>query len=262
MKKILLIGVIAFIGLFMLSCMGRYTAPKLVKGGKPTPKEDYLKLKTFFENKGGRLEAADDTIVKWKDTKIYRIYEFKHHTVAIFPFNWNEKQFDMYIFAGHLKKYDDLLNDISLKFRYSDLYKTGYHINDSITLDKNLFPYKVGIKYFFLGSSINNVLEQSQRLYKIGSCRFISGFTRLMPIDFHKEKGKTYKIPVAAQISFNNYQANLEFIDNKLVWMEFITPRMPMIAHYGLANNEKLGVVAQGEFKLPVRITKTKPEDI
>jgi hypothetical protein len=249
MKKLLIIFALILGMIFLSSCYiyypGRYAPPKLEKGRKRSPEEDFVKLTALFKKYNGKLFSKNDSVVKWKDTKIYRIYEFKHHSIAVFPYNWNEKCFDMYIFSGHLKKYDNMLKDIYFTC-YPEGKKGVYYINETMNFD-NVFP-RVGLKNFKLGMPKNIAREREAK--KLFATYKRQGYSDL------KAKRAAERPPVlnnSLESSTDDLYYMIEFVDNKIVWMHFNAPGTPMISHMGLGVKEKLGVLEEGEFKLPIK---------
>jgi len=129
-----------------------YAPPPLVhhEGGKPDPQEDFVALCKFAEAHGGRLVTADDEVVKWRDTYLFRMFELKHHTVVIFPYDWTEDRFDLIVFAGHVKDYKNAFASVFYKLHDEE----RYYYNDTMAID--LSPPAVGdvsFEGFHLGES-------------------------------------------------------------------------------------------------------------
>jgi len=262
MKKILSISfVFAICSIFMASCYiyypGRYAPPKLETAKKPDPVEDYLKLKALFEKYDGKLAADDDTVVKWKDCEYYRLFEFKNHSVAIFPYNWDEEHFDLYIFAGHLKKYDNMLDDIYFT-HHSERKEPPFYANETMNLDSDVCK-KISFDNFSLGFSQNECIDIAViKLKESFEHMDISAAEMNERLDYYTKNLWPAMHDRLTGIS-NELSFQFHSINNKLVWMHFYTKGMPFIAHYSLGNRGKVAVVAEGEFKIPIASDNTKP---
>lgn len=99
-----------------MCCMGRYSAPKLVPVVKPDPAQDFARLRKLLVAMDGELVCSDDDFVTWEDTSIFRVFELKHHTVVIFPCNWDASVYNIIIFAGRIKPGLDPYDAIQFKF--------------------------------------------------------------------------------------------------------------------------------------------------
>jgi hypothetical protein len=111
-----------------LSCVGRYSPPQLVPVVKPDPQQDFARLQKQFAAMGGKLVCSDDDVATWKDTNMFRIFELKHDTVVIFPYNWGTAVYNIIIFAGRIRPdlnpYDAILFD-SVQGPNARVWNTG-----------------------------------------------------------------------------------------------------------------------------------------
>lgn len=114
--------ILAVVASVSLSCayhpFGRFAPPRLVQGSKPDPVEDYTRLRELFRKNGGDLVTAEDQTVTWKDTSMFRMFEFKHHTVVIFPYNWTPERYNVIIVAGHINPEVNPFDALNYKTEY------------------------------------------------------------------------------------------------------------------------------------------------
>jgi hypothetical protein len=97
--------------------MGRYSTPQLVPVVKPDPAQDFARLRQQFVEMGGELICPDDDVVAWKETSMFRIFELKHHTIVIVPYNWGTAVYNIIIFAARIKPGLDPYEAIQFDFK-------------------------------------------------------------------------------------------------------------------------------------------------
>lgn len=117
-----------------MSCMGRYSIPQLVPVVKPDPAQDFARLREQVLGMGGDFVCSDDDLVSWKDTSMFRIFELKHHTVVVFPYNWGDPVYDIIIFSGRIKPGLDPYEALQFDFKSgsdAQCWNTGIEWNVS-----------------------------------------------------------------------------------------------------------------------------------
>ncbi|MDD3118952.1 MAG: hypothetical protein PHQ27_07230, partial [Victivallales bacterium] len=235
---------------------GRYRPTPLKKMKKPDPVESYQQLEALFRKYGGHLAGPEDKTVKWKDTQLYRIYEFKHHTVAIFPFNWNEQCFDMFLIAGHLKKYDNLLEDIGFTYGYDEELSCVYFSNETFNLNQFPSSWHIGFGKAFLmmGEPLIDKIKRSSR---------IEGIKRKI-IKKNPDKAVAMSYECINVYSNPEIDISIRAFDGKAFWMQFSVRSVPRLFDYSICHYS-LKVIAAGEFKIPVekpvKSTAVIPDD-
>lgn len=87
-------------------------------------KDDLEMLTYYFRDNNGLLYCNKDDTVKFYNTHVYRIYEFKYHTVVVFPVEWTQETLDVSIFAGHFSDLSSICENKSLFFKHTGTRKT------------------------------------------------------------------------------------------------------------------------------------------
>jgi hypothetical protein len=230
--------------LLLLSCDNSsvdYAPPQLIKGEKPTPTEDLSHLKKLFKRFDGNLLSEDDVMVRWKDTKMFRMFEFKHHTIVVFPYNWDLKGFNLIIFAGRVLNYNNLFE--SIRYKYKPNYKAGTdYFNNSIVFNlKDSSIRKIGFEGFYFGDSRKVILKKQ------------------MPrIERRWNNDKPQKeLRVSSLTAANDHvwgradksKFDIHFQNDRVVYMNFWIEGFPQLGGYSI-EDPFLPVIDQGEFKI------------
>ena len=221
---------------------GKYAPPKLVKMPKPNPLDDFIKLRELFKTLGGNLVTQDDVIVRWKDTDIFRMFEFKHHTVVVFPYNWTSKKFDLILFAGHIKNYGNIFDSIYYKYKPNHETKI-YFYNETMNLNPvEVHINEVGIGGFYFGEDRNNIIIKQSRLIEANWSR--------------EEQQKKLQLECLTSQSNHAWGSNndidfrLLFESGKISYINFYPRGVPQLNGYSI-KEPKMPVLAEGEFAIP-----------
>jgi len=134
---------------------GKYRLPEEVPFTPRSAEEDLKSLATLAEKYNGKLWTDEDKTVKWYDTRLYRLYEFRHHTVVVFPHNWDEMKFDIDLIAGHIRDKRDLSG--TLDYRYSD--RKGYQLHGVLLDTEPKALLQVGMFGMCLGQRRGDVVR-------------------------------------------------------------------------------------------------------
>ena len=222
------------------------------------PAADFMRLRGVFARWGGNLTAADDDIVRWKDTQTFRLYEFKHHSVAVFPHNWNANCLDMYLINGHVRKLEHS-DDLMFGYRYS-MERGGCEINVNFNLTTNLTAVdKIGLQEIFLGMTA----EEARAVERAGGpskwgyppniyhdshyCQYSKTFL---------ENGVGYEFAGGGSVGNDIGQFDLTYLGQRLQWIHFYREGLRGGRYRSLQPllisdfPGPVSVLAQGEFRI------------
>jgi hypothetical protein len=230
---------------FLLSCENNqknsYSPVSLVKGEKPDPIKDLNKLKKMFNSFDGNLISNNDKVVRWKDTKMFRMFEFERHTVVIFPYNWGFSGFDLIIFSGRVKDYNNLFKSIRYKYKPSTQLKTDY-FNDTMVFDiSNPYISEIGFEGFYFGDSLETVKKkQIPRIERRWSKNSDQKKLRMSFLTAAKD----HVWGTADRSKFR-----LFFKNGQVVYMHFWIEGFPQLGGYSI-DKPVLPVIEQGKFDI------------
>lgn len=77
-------------------------------GERTDPETEFYRLQRLLAETGHSLYASGDTNVRWIDAQYFRVYEFAHHTVLIFPYDWTSDYLELVFVAGTLRDHEGL----------------------------------------------------------------------------------------------------------------------------------------------------------
>jgi hypothetical protein len=231
-----------------------YAPIKLVKGKKTNPIEDFDNLNRLFFKSNGNLTSSNDEIVRWKDTKMFRLFELDHHTVVIFPYNWDRDGFDLIFFAGHVINYDNLFNSIRFRYRPNSEEGTDYINNTMIFNLSDPSIKSIRFEGFNFGDSLDTVkkkqipiIEKRWKNNKEQKDLRVSFLTA----------AKDHVWGKAVRSKFRLY-----FHNNQVVYMHFWKEGFPQLGGYSI-DKPVLPVIEQGEFdiqQIASNISETETE--
>lgn len=226
-----------------------WSGPREGRAQRPDPGVDFKRLHEHFRKRGGSLVSRDDALVKWKDTALFRMFEFKHHTVVIYPYTWSPSGFDVIMFAGHVRDYDNVFDAIFYEY---DAAPVIAYRNVGMDLDVRSPSLRdVGFEGFYLGQPHKDVADRQ--------VRYIRTLTTLTP------EGVEYGIHVMTSDRGTAHgrrlgaDFNMRFELDRLAYMDWNT-----------SGGRRLGsrsilfpvtpVLAKGEFPIPkeMRISAQK----
>ncbi len=231
----LVIPLLAFAG---ISCIGNYSIPKLVPVVKPDPQQDFQRLRTQFQTMGGELVSSDDDTVTWKDTAMFRLFELKHHTVVVFPYNWNKNGYNIIIFAGRTKPELDPYDAIQFNFESgpnAHCWNTGIDWN---VLDPQLS--QIHFENFNLGEPVDHAISQQ------------TDFIRKHITDLDEQNSQ---IGVLAgwkgwlEANRGNLHLGMAYIDGKLAYISINPIGFAQLDGFSI-EHPQTPVVAQGTFEI------------
>jgi hypothetical protein len=217
---------------------GRFIPKQKFKGEKPDPYKDFLNLNKLFHENNGMLYSSDEKKVKWIDTEMFRMFEFKNHTVVIFPYDWKKKNFDLLLFQGHVKNYENLYESIKLKHRTNDKDKVFYQ-NENMYFN-NFGIGKIGFDNLTFGETKSDVRKKIVPIINKKWNDREQREIRLELLTFAKThmNGSTMK-----------FQFFLYFEKDRLSYMNFRTENVTKLGSYSIGH-PKLTIVGRGEFDL------------
>lgn len=239
---------------------------------KQEPVDDFVRLRKLFKDHGGDLVSRDDKVVKWKDTRMFRMFEFKHHTVVIFPYNWldgsrKDERFDLHMFAGHVKDYTNLYTAFGYSFDPPDprTGKGARYYNTKMDLDVGAPAVQdVGFEGFSLGELKSNLIEKQVGYLRERGMRVQ---VKAGPGKQEYEDGYVASLDAAGNVvgSLTWWDDNrmcgwcgdtgtlhfeFWFEDGKLSYAHFFTEKCPLLWDYGILK-PVLPVLEEGEFEIP-----------
>ena len=231
----------------------KYGPPAFIEEKLSDPQDDYRNLKELFQEHHGNMTLPGDRIVKWKDTKYFRLFEFKHHSIVIFPHNWNRERYNLYIFAGHVKNYDNLLKGIFFTCKTND--QGVYYVNETMMLDPDIIKYgKISFDGFFLGEQKGETYINAKRLLKMyyNTAESLPEKDRAEQFDYFANKCWPEFLKDNTLSGFSDYNHFLlKFINDKNVWMQFRSEGCANLGSLSIFNRKKLKILDQGSFKIP-----------
>lgn len=228
---------------------GRYTNPPLIEVIRRSPEEDFSRLEALFKREGGNLITTNDVVVKWKDTCLCRLFEFRDHSVMVFPFDWNEHCYDIFLYSGHSRQYDDISLITWPSSRPSRMF-SHYYVNTMVRLSSNIScSSHIGLRGHFLGMGWDQTKHfvetyNTTNAAKIKSLIIEPGYK----IDGVYENGSERDLC---------YYGTMTFPDNLSVDMFYQNGKSYFIRYIGgafmsgyLSRSSSLPVVDEGEFSL------------
>jgi len=248
-------------------------APLTKRVEKRTPVEDFVRLRKLFKAHGGDLISRDDKVVKWKDSRIFRMFEFKHHTVIIFPYNWidgkrSEERFALHMFAGHAKDYSNLYTAFGYDLDPYDPEsgKGDRYRNTRMNIDVTAPALQeVGFEGFRLGEPKSDAIDEQLRhlreecgmQVRVKRSKISEDYRYVVDLD---ESGKECgSVASWDDQTMNGWRwklgseaLNFDFWheDGRLSYMHFFTVKCPLLGDYSIYN-PVLPVLEQGEFEIP-----------
>jgi hypothetical protein len=230
--------VIPLLAFAAMSCMGNYSTTKLVPIEKPDPQQDFQRLRIQFQTMGGELVSSDDDTVTWKDTAMFRMFELKHHTVVVFPYNWEKDSYNIIIFAGRIKPDMDPYDAIQFNFESgpnAHCWNTGIDWNVS---DPQIS--QIHFENLSLGEPVDTAISQQ------------TDFIRHHISDLDQQNSQ---IGVLAgwkgwlETNRGNLHLGMAYIDGKLAYISINPIRGPRLDGYSIGHPQN-PVLAQGIFDI------------
>jgi len=153
-----IMAILLSFGIVLTSCRSDEDAGKTrpSRGTKRSPEEDLRRLQALFKAYGGQLTTGDDTQVVWKDTIAFRVFEFAHHTVVVWPYDWQDDAFEVKVIAGHLPTSGDLFE--AVRYDYDSAQERYVNPHIKFSLDQPEIG-EVSFLGFFLGQPREDVID-------------------------------------------------------------------------------------------------------
>jgi hypothetical protein len=218
----------------------KYSLPKLYDGPKPDPKDNFFHLNDVFAKYNGRLYSSKGEIVKWRDTKMFRLYELARYSVVVFPYDWNQGEFEVILFSGHVRDYENLYDSIRVKYKPNS-EKTIYYVNDSILFGQaSNVPDGIGLDGFVVGE---NKLSTEKKAISLVNAAWQDKNQRKIRTDLIT-LGKNHMSGETKALKYF-----LFFEHDHLVYMNFWTEGVTKISSYSI-DDPNLKILDEGEFKI------------
>ena len=224
---------------------GKYAPPplKTVSTAPTKAQEDFTRLRDLFKSYGGSPVTPSDRIVRWKDTKMFRLFELQDHSLVMFPHNWTSARFEVIVFAGHVKDYHDLFGSIFYKHETPPPGSDCPYVNRTMDLD----PTKPGLDRvrfmdFYLGQRRQEAIDRQEaylRSYWRGHPdQYKLRMDNMSRLSTGHSRGE--RVPVQFYIKWD---------DGRLAYADFHIKGMPLLRGYSISRPQ-CPVIDEGEFTL------------
>lgn len=238
-----LLGVI--LTLVMAGCVtNKYALPKLVNGPVPDPASDLAALQKLFAQHQGSLYGPGEHQVTWKDTQLFRLYEFSHHTVVVFPYHWTAQNCNLILFAGHItpncpNPYDALF--------YEEFPGPDFHVQSTGIVWDWSDPKalnSVTFEGFHLGTATQSVLDNQRRYIE-------QTITDTQQKNLALDLMAQFAAKGVSEGSHEQTHFRFYYDKQRLGYMNFEIGKNVTLAEYAITH-PKTPIIRQGTFELNV----------
>jgi hypothetical protein len=247
------IGMIAVVSvLFTAGCrqlgldqhpFGRYGRPELVPVTEPRePVADFIQLNELARSLDLRLFDEHEDAVHWRDMQLFRVYEFSHYSVLIFPMNWNAGRFEITIVAGKLRDRTVSIRSLSPAMDRDDARVGSFYSFPPGFIASEARPNRVGLD----GVNLYDSREKCETV-------FMPYFLQkgAAKREYYEKMWSLSNSMVAYSVSPGKCRYIFHSHDDGLQYMNLFCDytRDPLLAHYGF-EGASCNLVAEGTFSL------------
>lgn len=222
---------------------GRYGRPELVPVTEPRePVADFVQLNELARGLDLRLFDEHEDAVHWRDMQLFRVYEFSHYSVLIFPMNWNAGRFEITIVAGKLRDRTVSIRSLSPAMDRDDARVGSFYSFPPGFIASEARPNRVGLDGV-------NLYDSREKCYAALMAHFLSKNPESR--EYYEKMWALSNGMVAYLDDVRKRKYKVDQYDDGLKYIRIFCDytRDPLLAHYGF-EGASCNVVAEGTFSL------------